>query len=122
MIICIILMALFFVLLLCVLFSPNMDSSDTAASCGAFLLFAFIAMLLITIVCGACARENKVIYDDMAKNPQYYSLEDLRKAHKAIQGHKAHQGHWTSFYNGYEFPEIDVTVIDKVDNIIHIVK
>lgn len=121
MIICIALTILFFVLLLCLLFSPNVDA-DTTGSCCTFLLFAFIAMLVITIVCGACARENKVIYDDMAKNPQCYSLEDLRKAHKCIQGHKAHQGHWTSFYNGYEFPEIDVTVMDKVDNTIHIVK
>lgn len=121
MVTCIILIVLFFVSFLYLLFSPNVDA-DTTGSYGTFLLTAFIAMLVVTICCGSCARENKVIYNDMAKNPQCYSLEDLRKAHKAIQSHKSHQGHWTSFYNGYEFPEIDITVMDNVDNTIHIVK
>ena len=35
---------------------------------------------------------------------------------------KVRQGHWTSFYNGYEFPEINVNVMDEVDNTVHFIK
>lgn len=82
----------------------------------------FLAALLITIVCSLCAKENKALYNDMAKNPQCYSINDLREAHQGIIAHKSHQGHWTSFYNGYEFPEINVSVMDEVDTTVHIVK
>ena len=58
----------------------------------------------------------------MANNSQNYSINDLKEAHKSIIRHKVHQGHWTSFYNGYEFPEINVDVMNSVDNTIHIVK
>lgn len=120
MITCIIIMAISFALLVLIAWDIKNDD-DAADACGLTFL-VFIITLIVTITNCSSARSNKMIYNDMAKNPQCYSLNDLKEAHKAILRHKARQGHWTSFYNGYEFPEINVNVMNEVDNTIHIVK
>lgn len=101
------------------------DNSDNAkisleAANGGFMLF--IVALIITLGLCTNATNKKALYTDMANNPQSYSINDLKDAHKSIIRHKARQGHWTSFYNGYEFPEINVDVMNSVDQTIHIVK
>lgn len=128
MVVCIIITALFFTLFMLAMidyirFEDN--SSDNAkksleAANGGFMLF--IVALIITLGLCANATNKKALYTDMANNPQSYSINDLKNAHKNIICHKARQGHWTSFYNGYEFPEINVDVMNSVDQTIHIVK
>lgn len=120
MIFCIIITLLFFAFF--VLVAITSDNAKEFESVGTAPFVAFVLMLLVTIAGCSNARENKALYNDMAKNPQCYSVNDLKEAHKAIQGHKAHQGHWTSFYNGYNFPEINVYVMDEVDHTLHVVK
>lgn len=124
----IIIMAFFFlVFILAMIDSIRIkdNNSDDAkksldAASGALILFSIILGLTI----GLCvnATNKKALYTDMANNSQNYSINDLKEAHKSIIRHKVHQGHWTSFYNGYEFPEINVDVMNSVDNTIHIVK
>lgn len=128
MVVCIIITALFFTLSTLAMIDyirAEDDNSDNAkisleASNGGFMLF--IVALIITLGLCANATNKKVLYTDMVNNPQNYSINDLKDAHKSIICHKAHQGHWTSFYNGYEFPEINVDVMNSVDQTIHIVK
>lgn len=114
----IILTIVFFVLI----FGSAALDEEVAAFTGTASILMFITSFFITIACYSVAKENKVLYNDMAKNPQCYSINDLKEAHKDIQCHKAHQGHWTSFYNGYDFPEINVYVMDEVDQTLHIVE
>lgn len=127
MVVCIIITALFFILFMLAMIdyiredddSDNLKISLEVAN-GGFMLF--IAALIITLGLCANAANKKVLYTDMANNPQSYSINDLKDAHKSIICHKVRQGHWTSFYNGYEFPEINVDVMNSVDQTIHIVK
>lgn len=128
MIVCIIIMALFFTLFILALIDyiriedNNSDDAKTSldTASGALILFSIILGLTI----GLCvnATNKKALYTDMVNNSQNYSINDLKEAHKSIIRHKVRQGHWTSFYNGYEFPEINVDVMNSVDNTIHIVK
>ena len=128
MIVYIIIAALFFTLFILTMIDyirvedNNSDSAKKSldAANGALILFSIVLGLTI----GLCvnATNKKVLYTDMANNSQNYSINDLKEAHKNIIRHKVHQGHWTSFYNGYEFPEINVDVMNSVDNTIHIVK
>lgn len=128
MIVCIIIMALFFTLFILAMIDyiriedNNSDDAKKSldAASGALILFSIVLGLTI----GLCvnATNKKALYTDMADNSQSYSINDLKEAHKSIIRHKVHQGHWTSFYNGYEFPEINVDVMNSVDNTIHIVK
>lgn len=108
-------------LVLTVLFSV-IAKDENEYGPATFTLIAFVLNVMLTI--GLCmnAKENKIIYKDMAENPQCYSTNDLKEAHRSIQCHKAHQGHWSSFYNGYDFPELNVYVMDEVDQTLHIVK
>ena len=128
MVVCIIITALFFTLFILAMIayirtednnSDNLKMSLEAAT-GGFMLF--IVALIITLGLCANAANKKALYTDMANNPQSYSINDLKDAHKSIIRHKVRQGHWTSFYNGYEFPEINVDVMNSVDQTIHIVK
>ena len=128
MVVCIIITALFFTLFILAMIDyirTENNNSDNAkmsleAANGGFILF--IVALLITLGLCANATNKKALYTDIANNPQNYSINDLKDAHKSIIYHKARQGHWTSFYNGYEFPEINVDVMNSVDQTIHIVK
>lgn len=120
MITCIIITVVFFAFT--VLMWCTSDGDGDVIAVSGLPLFAALIMLVVTICCHSSARENKALYDDMAKNPQCYSTNDLKEAHKDIQKHKTHQGHWSSFYNGYDFPEINVYVMDEVDQTLHIVK
>ena len=122
MIICIIITVL--LLGLCIFATADYLKDDTSSSDDVVsgLFMSFIITLIVTIGLSVNAAENKAIYNNMASNPQCYSINDLKNAHRAIQGHKSHQGHWTSFYNGYEFPEINVNVMDEVDNTVHFIK
>lgn len=128
MVVCIIITALFFTLFILAMIdyirtedndSDSLKMSLEVAS-GGFMLF--IVALIITLGLCVNAANNKALYIDMANNPQSYSINDLKDAHKSIIRHKVRQGHWTSFYNGYEFPEINVDVMNSVDQTIHIVK
>lgn len=128
MVVCIIITALFFTLFILVMIdyirtednnSDNLKTNLEAANVG-FILF--IEVLIITLGLCANAANKKALYTDMANNPQSYSINDLKDAHKSIIRHKVRQGHWTSFYNGYEFPEINVDVMNSVDQTVHIVK
>lgn len=128
MVVCIIITALFFTLFMLATIeyirveddnSDNLKMSLEVAS-GGFMLF--IVALIITLGLYANAANKKALYTDMANNPQSYSINDLKDAHKSIIRHKVYQGHWTSFYNGYEFPEINVDVMNSVGQTIHIVK
>lgn len=118
--------SLFFVLFLfitsCAAKESNAQKSDEANEAAVFPFFVFIVSLIITISCCNVAKHNKIRYNDMAKNQQCYSVNDLKQAHNEIIQHKAHQGSWTSFYNGYEFPDISVNIKDEVDTTIQIVK
>lgn len=96
------------------------EDGDYGAAGVTFI--AFLVNVILTICLCMNAKENKVLYSDMAKNPQCYSTNDLKEARKAIVGHKAHQGTPFSFYNRYDFPEINVYVMDEVDHTLHIVK
>ena len=128
MVACIIITALLFTLFILAMIDyirAEDNNSDRAkqsldAANGGFILFTIVLVLTI----GLCvnATNKKALYTDMANNSQNYSINDLKEAHKSIIRHKVHQGHWTSFYNGYEFPEINVDVMNSVDNTIHIVK
>lgn len=124
MIICIISMAIIFTCWLIAIISikdNNVNSDeDLVAAHNIFMLF--IVVLVLTLGLHINATSNKALYTDMANNSQCYSINDLKDARKDIIRHKAHQGHWISFYNGYEFPEINVDTMDSVDNTIHIVK
>lgn len=128
MIVCIIITALFFTLFILAMIDyirtedNNSDNAKTslAAAEGGFILF--IVALIITLGLCVNATNKKALYTDMVNNPHSYSINDLKDAHKSIICHKARQGHWTSFYNGYEFPEINVDVMNSVDQTIHIVK
>ena len=128
MVVCIIITALDFILFMLAMIDyiriedDNSDNAKTSleAANGGFMLF--IVALIITLGLCANATNKKALYTDMANNPQNYSINDLKDAHKSIIRHKARQGHWTSFYNGYEFPEINVDVMNSVDQTIHIVK
>lgn len=120
MITCIIIMAIS--LALFILIVSTEDDVDKAVEASNLPFYVFIITLVITIASCSSAKTNKMIYNDMAKNPQCYSINDLKEAHKDILKHKVRQGHWTSFYNGYEFPEINVNVMDEVDTTLHIVK
>ena len=119
MITCIIIMTIY--LALFILIAITEDDVDKVAEAGKSLFWIFIITLVITIANCSSAKTNKMLYNDIAKNPQCYSINDLKKAHKDILKHKA-RGHWTSFYNGYEFPEINVNVMDEVDTTLHIVR
>lgn len=128
MVVCIIITVLFFTLFILAMIdyirteNNNSDNAKTSleAANGGFMLF--IVVLIITLGLCANASNKKALYTDMANNPQSYSINDLKDAHKSIIRHKVRQGHWTSFYNGYEFPEINVDVMNSVDQTIHIVK
>lgn len=128
MVVCIIITALDFILFMLAMTDyirtedNNSDNAKTSleAAKGGFMLF--IVALIITLGLYANATNKKALYTDMANNPQSYSINDLKDAHKSIIRHKVRQGHWTSFYNGYEFPEINVDVMNSVDQTIHIVK
>ena len=128
MVVCIIITALLFTLFILAMIdyirtednnSDNAKMSLEAAS-GGFMLF--IVALIITLGLCVNAANKKALYTDMVNNPHSYSINDLKDAHKSIIRHKVRQGHWTSFYNGYEFPEINVDVMNSVDQTIHIVK
>ena len=128
MIVCIIITALLFTLFILAMIDyirVEDDNSDKAekileAAKGGFMLF--IVVLIITLGLCTNATNKKALYTDMENNPQNYSINDLKDAHKSIIRHKVRQGHWTSFYNDYEFPEINVDVMNSVDQTIHIVK
>lgn len=128
MVVCIIITALLFTLFILAMIDyirVEDDNSDEAekileAAKGGFMLF--IVVLIITLGLCTNATNKKALYTDMANNTQNYSINDLKDAHESIIRHKVRQGHWTSFYNGYEFPEINVDVMNGVDQTIHIVK
>ena len=129
MVVCIIITALFFILFMLLMINyirvEDDDSYDEKLSLAAasyYVGLLFIAALIITLALCANATDKKALYTDMANNPQNYSINDLKDAHESIISHKMRQGHWTSFYNGYEFPEINVDVNNNVDQTIHIVK
>lgn len=128
MVACIIITALLFTLFILAMIDyirAEDNNSDRAkqsldAANGGFILFTIVLVLTI----GLCvnATNKKALYTDMANNSQNYSINDLKEAHKSIIHHKVYQGHLVSFYNDYEFPEINVDVMNSVDNTIHIVK
>ena len=128
MVVCIIITTLDFILFILAMIDyirtedNNSDNAKTSleAAEGGFMLF--IVALIITLGLCVNATNKKALYTDMANNTQSYSINDLKDAHKSIIRHKVRQGHWTSFYNGYEFPEINVDVNNSVDQTIHIVK
>lgn len=124
---CIISMAIIFTCWLIAIISisikdnNNVNSDeDLVATHSMFILF--IVVLALTLGLRMNTASNKALYTDMANNPQCYSINDLKDARKAIIRHKARQGHWTSFYNGYEFPEINVDTMGSVDQTMQIVK
>lgn len=128
MVVCIIITALFFTLFILAMIDyirtedNNSDNAKTSLGAAESGFMLFIVALIITLGLCANAANKKALYTDMANNPQSYSINDLKNAHKSIIRHKVRQGHWTSFYNGYEFPEINVDVMNSVDQTIHIVK
>lgn len=128
MIVCIIIMALFFALFMLAMIDyiriedNNSDDAKTSLDAASSALILFSIILGLTIGLCVNSTNKKALYTDMATNSQNYSINDLKEAHKSIIRHKVYQGRWTSFYNGYEFPEINVDVMNSVDNTIHIVK
>ena len=115
-------LGIIFIVVFFALFLLTIIGEDKNGDVAAFPFAVFFMALIITIGCSLHARENKALYNDMAKNPQCYSINELKEAHKNIIKHKSYQGHWISFYNGYEFPEINVNIMDEVDTTLHIVK
>lgn len=128
MVVSIIITALFFTLFILAMIDyiriedDNTDNAKTSLEAANGALISFSIVLGLTLGLCVNATNKKALYTDMANNSQNYSINDLKEAHKSIIRHKVRQGHWTSFYNGYEFPEINVDVMNSVDNTIHIVK
>ena len=103
---------LFFALAAWTLYKGVRTHDDVYCLGIGFGFVGFLIMLAVLIGCMINAHRYKVIYNDMAENPQCYSVNDLKEARKDMLSHKAYQGTPFSFYNGYDFPDFNTYTID----------
>lgn len=90
--------------------------SDEASLVDVILLITFILGLIFTPVSGAGelrAKRDEAIWNDMVANPTCYSTESLAEAHQDIVKSKYWATTPFSFHKGYDFPEINVNVMEN---------
>ena len=90
-------------------------NKTTSFLVGAFIAIALSVGIVLTPVCvgfALDAKSDEAIWNDMVANPTCYSTELLAKAHKDIATSK----YWATtpfgFHKGYDFPEINVDVME----------
>lgn len=112
MIFLIILEVLFFVLTAWSIYKGIKTDDDVYCLGIGFGFIGFLIVVSTFLGCVMDAHRHKVLYNDMAENPQCYSVNDLKEARKDMLSHKAYQGTPFSFYNGYELPDFNTYTID----------